>query len=305
MTQDDTPEVLDKSSTPSPIVEKQCLTNSIKSDDVSSEKKIHNSITDDSPYDPSEVPLLSYRLKEPAIVDARNNIGNRNHNDSDDDEDNDIVCGIGPCKPRCCQSAASTNWFLPIFGVALILVGAFQVYFVSVITTIQPIFQLDSKMIGMILSTAQFSQIIVSLFITYYGGQGHRPRWIGGSMILFSIASLIAVTPQLFYFNDPHQFETSVTSQATTGKLPDIFCDIRSNRTSDIGNAFCDSGDRLSRASETRSYVVGLFIISMLGIGVGLSCVSNLGIPYIDDNVTNKNSPLYIGKFHSYGTPCC
>lgn len=32
----------------------------------------------------------------------------------------------------------------------------------------------------------------------------------------------------------------------------------------------------------------------MLGVGIGMTAVSTLGIPFIDDNVASRESPIYI-----------
>lgn len=37
-----------------------------------------------------------------------------------------------------------------------------------------------------------------------------------------------------------------------------------------------------------------MFVLSLLGVGVGQTAVSTLGIPYIDDNVASRDSPIYI-----------
>lgn len=48
--------------------------------------------------------------------------------------------------------------------------------------------------------------------------------------------------------------------------------------------------------SQITSAVLVIFFISLLGVGVGQTAVSTLGIPYIDDNVASRESPIYIGK---------
>lgn len=42
--------------------------------------------------------------------------------------------------------------------------------------------------------------------------------------------------------------------------------------------------------------VLIIFFISLLGVGIGQTAVSTLGIPYIDDNVASRESPIYIGR---------
>ena len=50
----------------------------------------------------------------------------------------------------------------------------YYTYFVSVITTIEKLFQIQSKTTGIIMSATEIGQIGSSLLLTYYGGQGHR-----------------------------------------------------------------------------------------------------------------------------------
>lgn len=41
-------------------------------------------------------------------------------------------------------------------------------------------------------------------------------------------------------------------------------------------------------------YVLYILAVSLLGIGIGQTAIATLGIPYIDDNVQSKQSPLYM-----------
>lgn len=54
----------------------------------------------------------------------------------------------------------------------------YYTYFVSVITTIEKLFQIKSKTTGLLMSATEVGQISTALFLTYYAGRGHRPRWI-------------------------------------------------------------------------------------------------------------------------------
>lgn len=46
--------------------------------------------------------------------------------------------------------------------------------------------------------------------------------------------------------------------------------------------------------SQLTTVVLVIFFVSLLGVGVGQTAVSTLGIPYIDDNVASRESPIYI-----------
>lgn len=58
-------------------------------------------------------------------------------------------------------------------------------------------------------------------------------------------------------------------------------------------------GDSLTEQriqSKITTVVLAIFFVSLLGVGMGQTAVYTLGIPYIDDNVASRESPLYFGK---------
>lgn len=46
--------------------------------------------------------------------------------------------------------------------------------------------------------------------------------------------------------------------------------------------------------NKMKSVVLVILAVSLLGIGIGQTAISVLGIPYIDDNVQSKQSPMYM-----------
>lgn len=56
----------------------------------------------------------------------------------------------------------------------------------------------------------------------------------------------------------------------------------------------CEETEKDDEAAWIRQIVLVIFTISFLGVGVGQTAVSTLGIPYIDDNVASRDSPIYI-----------
>jgi hypothetical protein len=64
---------------------------------------------------------------------------------------------------------------------------------------------------------------------------------------------------------------------------------------------YCE-GDFLTEQqiqSKIVTVVLAIFFVSLLGVGMGQTAVYTLGIPYIDDNVASRESPLYFGKLQS------
>lgn len=108
-------------------------------------------------------------------------------------------CGLFGCNPKWARSLASTHMFMVIFLLAYILQGMYMTYFVSVITTIEKLFQIKSKTTGFLLSASEMGQISTAMLLTYYAGRGHRPRWIACGMVLFSIAAFACALPHFIF----------------------------------------------------------------------------------------------------------
>ncbi|XP_031619766.1 solute carrier organic anion transporter family member 74D isoform X2 [Contarinia nasturtii] len=224
-------------------------------------------------------------------------------------------CGIGFCKPKWARVFASTHVFMVIFLLAWILQGMYFTYFVSVITTIEKLFQIKSKTTGLLMSATEFGQICTSLFLTYFAGRGHRPRWIACGMIVFAMATFGCTLPHFIFGNDLlHSTNTfyggninnavtistspSQNSSDSDAYISDIHLPSHANlchQNSNYSNV-CEEKTLLEQEahSQIRNVILGIFFMSLLFVGIGQTAVSTLGIPYIDDNVASKESAVYI-----------
>lgn len=229
-------------------------------------------------------------------------------------------CGVCGFKPAFLRSFANKKAFITVFCMTSVLQGMFYTYFVSALTTIEKLYQIRSTTTGLLMSAAEIGQITGVLWLTYYGGQGNRPKWIACGMLVFSFAVLLASSPH-FLLNDHHnlpeisessssQHSSSLASSSRSGLtfMKNKLCNsdnsgsqhgygydhrlIRdSNRTSEsCSSNVNDSPNRLTKT------VLGIFFVSVLLVGIGSTTTNTLGIPYIDDNVAPGESPLYFGK---------
>ncbi|KAF9423206.1 hypothetical protein HW555_001275 [Spodoptera exigua] len=181
---------------------------------------------------------------------------------------------------------ASTRVFMLVFLSGWILQGMFLTYFVSVTTTVEKLFKVESKTTGTLLAATEIGQICTALFLTYLAGRGHRPRWIACMMIVLAFGVIGCIMPHLFYGTqllEVHQEAHKV------GAAPVCYS---YQNSSDL----CD--DAHVKSSTTRSSITAVVIpwlfICLLVVGVGQTGIATLGIPYVDDNVGSKQSPLYM-----------
>lgn len=294
----------------------------------------------------------------------------------------DYSCGLCSLRPKWLQRLANKQSFLTIFCLTSVLQGMvsrnqmmtagcidvwnlwreqYYTYFVSVLTTIEKLYQIQSKTTGIIMSATEIGQIGGALLLTYYGGQGHRPKWISCGMLIFALASIFCSTPHYLFggpaslssssssplsslsspppissFTSGDPFETgdeeseesshphfqirrfseklchsynrsrienldhrpsesfdTLTSDHKEGRLFSSYDDVSSSSHKSVSR--CDDPELSSSQSRVKYTVLTIFFMSLFLIGIGATAVNTLGIPYIDDNVAPRESPLYFG----------
>lgn len=233
--------------------------------------------------------------------------------------DNETSCGLMSLRPKWMQGLANKQTFLIIFSLTSILQGMYYTYFVSVLTTIEKLYQIQSKTTGIIMSATEIGQIGGAMLLTYYGGQGHRPKWIGTGMLIFAAASIICATPHFLFgghsllspnpvIGSSESLSPDSLSSTTRGNFSQSLCLSNLTTTSssssssfrtqsaDPVHSKCQDADLRSAQSQVTTTVLSIFFVSLFLVGIGATAVNTLGIPYIDDNVAPKESPLYFGE---------
>ncbi|KAJ9591625.1 hypothetical protein L9F63_001839, partial [Diploptera punctata] len=218
--------------------------------------------------------------------------------DAKDYNKEDMECGLGPFAPSWLQIFASKQAFLVTFCITWVLQGMYYTYFVSVITTIEKLFQIQSKTTGIIMSATEIGQIGSSLLLTYYGGQGHRPKWIAWGMVLFAVSSFACSLPHFLFGKQLIRANDILFGGLASTVVPTVLhngMNYTANVTMSLSTPVCKDDFLAERRIQSKhtTIVLVIFFISLLGVGMGQTAVYTLGIPYIDDNVASRESPLY------------
>ncbi|KAG8145180.1 hypothetical protein E2320_013539 [Naja naja] len=74
---------------------------------------------------------------------------------------------------------------------------------VSVLTTLERRFNLQSADVGVIASSFEIGNLVLILFVSYFGARGHRPRLIGCGGIIMALGALLSALPEFL----THQYE--------------------------------------------------------------------------------------------------
>lgn len=82
-----------------------------------------------------------------------------------------------------------TNFFF--FFVGIVVNGLINVS----ISTIEKRYELNSSLTGLISASYDIAFCILSLFVSFFGERGHKPRWLALSAFMLGLGSLIFSLP--------------------------------------------------------------------------------------------------------------
>ncbi|NXN84542.1 SO4C1 protein, partial [Bombycilla garrulus] len=185
-------------------------------------------------------------------------------------------CGWGPCTPRALQLCNNSEGYLAAYSLLAIFQGIVVNGLVNIsISTIEKRYELNSSLTGLISASYDIAFCVLSLFVSYFGERGHKPRWLAFSAFMLGLGSLVYSLPH--FSSGKYQYG---------GKFEDI-CQAAE---STFPNATCSA----STDSSLQKHLY-VFILGQLLLGVGGTPLYTLGTAFIDDSVPKHKSSLYIG----------
>ena len=156
--------------------------------------------------------------------------------------------------------------------------------FISVvISSIEKRFVLSSTETGFVASAYDIASVLMLIPISYFGGIGCKPRWLGCGIMCVGIGSFLFSLPH--FTTGLYQFEASNDNN---------LCDAAPH----IGNssATCPVDSPQTDHTKSLSNYKYLLIIAQLLHGAGATPLYTLGVTYMDENLKAKLSPMYMGK---------
>lgn len=182
-------------------------------------------------------------------------------------------CGWRAFTPKCLQALNTPRGFLGFLCAASFLQGMTVNGFINtVITSIERRYDLHSYQSGLIASSYDLAACFCLTFVSYFGGSGHKPRWLGWGVLLMGAGSLVFALPH--FTTGPYQVEV------------------------DEGLGLCRA-NRSVACGDRASSLSGYRLVFMLGQflhGAGATPLYTLGVTYLDENVKSSYSPVYIGE---------
>ena len=182
--------------------------------------------------------------------------------------------------------------FLINFSIVAIFQGATFTYMIGSLSTLEKRFAFESKISGFILIADNVSQIIISPLVGYLGNKYNRPRIMAVGELMAAFSCFVFAAPYFMYGSATNFLQNSQSYSNSSYELcksVEQIDDCKSN-TEWTAVIILWVASFLNGIYK-QIYFQNLFIINK---GIGYTAFYTIGIPYIDDNTSKKNSPLYL-----------
>lgn len=192
-------------------------------------------------------------------------------------------CGWGSFSCRSCQKFRSPKWVLFWLSFAAILQGfAINGLINVVISNLEKRFHLKSSHSGIIPSCYDIAALLASFPVSYYGGRGNKPMYVGVGVIIMGLGSLL--------FCLPHFTTGEYELNQVKGSADDVCFIVNST----------DPSISTTRPADNIHDYKWVFIVAQLLHGVGACPMWILGVTYLDENLMPDQSSLYIGTYYAF-----
>ncbi|KAH7637101.1 solute carrier organic anion transporter family member 5a1-like protein [Dermatophagoides farinae] len=200
----------------------------------------------------------------------------------------EITCGIGGFQPQ--FFFASAKIFVINFSILAILQGAVFTYMIGIISTLEKRYAFETKVSGFLLIADNLSEMVLSPIVGYLGSKYNRSRLIAFGEMVVVLSCLLSALPYFIYGTATHLGSHGYTNSSSSSINFDLCSVIEDSSSCQLDVNDIDGG---GGRSTVIAAVVILWIACLLN-GLGYTAFYTIGLPYVDDNIKKKNSPLYL-----------
>ncbi|KAG4067712.1 hypothetical protein HA402_005484 [Bradysia odoriphaga] len=207
----------------------------------------------------------------------------------------DSLCGIGPLHGRFLQKCANKKSFIFVFGIVGLIFASSHAYYNGTITTMEKRFKIPSAKMGFIATGNDITGFLLSMFIAYYGGRGHRPRWMAVGILTIVIYCLMNVIPHFLYGPGEDALLLTVEHGAVKDDEKTKAVQETDNNLLTCRHNATEASDTIPCQNDDGNMVAQICLFgAQLIAGIGQTLKHTLGISYLDDNIKKSKTPALL-----------
>ncbi|KAK3087583.1 hypothetical protein FSP39_007828 [Pinctada imbricata] len=200
-----------------------------------------------------------------------------------------LSCGIGKCRPSFFQRFTNIKAFVTCMSLLLAVTGTLSTgYLNSVLTTIEKRFEIGSSISGLIAASYEFGSLAAVVFISYFGGRRHIPKWIGRGIFFMGLGSITFALPH--FFAEKYTVYQGISQNNTDENI----CKTTQGPTDSYPDQCIDKN------AGHLEYVL-ILISAQILIGTGGTPILTLGTTYVDNHVAKEKAPAYLAFIYASG----
>ena len=142
-----------------------------------------------------------------------------------------------------------------------------------IVSSVEKRYSFSSTLAGLMLVSFEMTVVIGVIFISYFGGKTHKPRFLGISLLFLGAGGFVMASPQFF------------------------FGSYRQSQEFQMSNEECLSSEFIT-TEDCSSANIGAYIILVIGqviLGIGSSALYTVGIAYVDEIVYPRFVSIHVG----------
>lgn len=196
------------------------------------------------------------------------------------DEPSEYGCGM--FKPKWVQLFNKAPYLLTALSICAICQGSIVNGFISTsISSIEKRFSLSSTQSGVFSAFYDLAVVTVLIPISYFGNKCHKGFIIATGMVAVGVGSITLILPHFLAGN------------YTVGEKHAAICTYEDNAHT------CEQAEDPNSLNKLWYFIL---LVSQLLIGIGAAPLFTLGISYLDENVAQNRTAIYLGIYMAVST---
>nr|AAH71214.1 Solute carrier organic anion transporter family, member 1a6 [Mus musculus] len=160
------------------------------------------------------------------------------------------------------------------------------VYMSTMLTQLERQFNISTSIVGLINGSFEMGNLLVIVFVSYFGTKLHRPIMIGVGCAVMGLGCFIISLPH--FLMGRYEYETTISPTSNLSSNSFLCVENRSQTLK-------PTQDPAECVKEIKSLMWIYVLVGNIIRGIGETPIMPLGISYIEDFAKSENSPLYIG----------